>query len=72
MTYGRELDFCNRYYSCIVEEGMMNVYGLTLRAQDGRELRTLAWLPNEAVRRDFYEKAEKRGLEVIVHDDTLI
>lgn len=50
----------------------MNVYGMTLRAQDGRELRTLAWLPNDAVRRDFYEKAEKRGLEVIVNDDTLI
>lgn len=41
-----------------------NVYPLTLTAPDGRELRTLAWLPTEAVRRDFYEKAAKRGLNV--------
>lgn len=45
------------------------VYALTLRAPDGRELRTLALLPNEAVRRDFYEKARKRGLEVIENDN---
>ena len=47
---------------------MENVYGMTLRAPDGRELRTLAWLPNEAVRRDFYEKARKRGLTVELND----
>jgi hypothetical protein len=40
------------------------VYELTLRAKDGRERRTLAWLPTEAVRQDFYEKARKRGLEI--------
>lgn len=45
------------------------VYSLTLRAPDGRERRTLAWLPNEAVRRDFYEKARKRGLEVIENNE---
>ena len=48
---------------------MQNVYGMTLRAHDGREMRTLAWLPNEAVRRDFYERARKNGLEVIVDDE---
>lgn len=42
-----------------------NVFELTLRAKDGRERRTLAWLPTEAVRQDFYKKAHKRGLEVI-------
>lgn len=44
---------------------MTGIYELTLRAADGRELRTLAWLPNEAVRQDFYAKACKRGLEII-------
>ena len=39
---------------------MNNVYALTLRAPDGREQRTLAGLPNEAVRRNFYDKARKR------------
>lgn len=40
------------------------VFELTLRSADGRERRTLAWLPNEAVRQDFYDKARKRGLEI--------
>lgn len=37
---------------------------LILRTPDGRERRTLAWLPTEAVRQDFYDKAAKRGLAV--------
>lgn len=37
---------------------------LILRTPDGRERRTLAWLPTEAVRQDFYDKAAKRGLTV--------
>ena len=37
---------------------------LTLTAPDGRELRTLAWFPTPECRRDFYEKAAKRGLTV--------
>lgn len=41
------------------------VYELTLRAPDGRERKTLAWFPNEAVRQDFYSRAARRGLEVI-------
>ena len=44
---------------------MTGIYELTLRAKDGRELRTLAWLPTEAVKQDFYDKARKRGLEII-------
>ena len=40
------------------------IQGLTLTAPDGRELRTLAWFPTEECRRDFYEKAAKRGLTV--------
>ena len=40
------------------------VYPLTLTAPDGRELRTLAWFPTEECRRDFYEKAARRGLTV--------
>ena len=41
-----------------------NVTGLTLTAQDGRELRTLAWFPTPECRRDFYAKAARRGLIV--------
>lgn len=44
---------------------MTGIYELTLRAPDGRERRELVWLPTEAVRQDFYEKARKRGLEII-------
>lgn len=43
---------------------MNGIYELTLRAPDGRERRTLAWFPTEAVRQDYYEKAAKRGLQV--------
>ena len=43
---------------------MTGIYELTLRAPDGRERRTLAWFPTEAVRQDLHEKARKRGLEV--------
>lgn len=45
------------------------VYALTLRAPSGEERKTLAWLPNEAVRQDFYAKARKRGLEVIENNE---
>lgn len=41
------------------------VYELLLRTKDGRERRTLAWLPNELVQKEFYERAHKNGLEVI-------
>ena len=40
------------------------IYELLLRAPDGRERRTLVWLPNEAVRRDYFDKARKRGLTI--------
>ena len=42
-----------------------NIQALTLRTKDGREQRTLAWFPTDAVRQDFYQKAAKRGLEII-------
>ena len=41
-----------------------DIYELTLHAQDGRECKTLAWFPNEAVRQDFLRRAAQRGLEV--------
>lgn len=47
---------------------MTGIYELTLRAKDGRERRTLAWIPTEAVRQDFYDKARKRGLEITEHE----
>ena len=46
---------------------MNTIHGLTLRTKDGREQRTLAWFPTEAVRQDFYEKAARRGLEIIIN-----
>ena len=46
---------------------MTGIYELTLRAPDGRERQVLAWFPTEAVRQDFYEKAHKRGLEIIIN-----
>lgn len=48
---------------------MTGIYDLTLRASDGREQRMLAWLPTEAVRQDFYEKARRNGLEVIINNE---
>lgn len=44
---------------------MTGVYDLTLRASDGRTRRMLAWLPTEAIRQDFYEKARRNGIEII-------
>jgi len=44
---------------------MDGIYELTLRAQDGRERRILAWLPTDVCLQDFYDKARKRGLTVI-------
>ena len=44
-----------------------NVYGVTLRARDGRERRELVWFPNDQVRQEFYNRARKNGLEVIVN-----
>lgn len=41
------------------------VYRLLLRAKDGREQRTLAWFPTEEVRKQYYDKAKKRGLTII-------
>ena len=43
---------------------MTDIYELTLRASDGREQRTLAWLPTDEVRQDFYDKARRNGLTV--------
>ena len=48
-----------------MNEAMNGIYELTLRAPDGRERQVLAWFPTEEVRQDYYEKARKRGLEVI-------
>jgi len=42
-----------------------DIYSIVLRAKDGRERNVLAWIPNQAVREDFYAKARKRGLEVV-------
>lgn len=63
--------FDNHYCSCFNKELMImkGVYGITLRARNGREQRTLAWLPTEATRLEFYKKARKNGLEIIINDN---
>lgn len=48
---------------------MEGIYELTLCAPDGRKQNILAWLPNETVRQDFYDKASKRGLTVTENND---
>jgi len=48
---------------------MTGIYDLTLRGSDGRERRMLAWLPTEAIRQDFYERARRNGLEVIINNE---
>ena len=48
---------------------MNNVYNVTLRAKDGRERTELVWLPTEETRREFYERARKNGLEVIINNE---
>lgn len=44
---------------------MTGIYELTLRASDGLERRTLAWLPTEAILQDFYEKARRNGISIV-------
>ena len=51
---------------------MTSVYDLTLRASDGLERRMLAWLPTEAIRQDFYEKARRNGLEIVINSQLTI
>ena len=48
------------------------VYELTLRASDGRERRIIAWFPTEAVRQDFYEKARRNGIEIVINSQLTI
>lgn len=38
------------------------IYELLLKAPDGRERRTLAWLPTAEIKQDYMNKAAKRGL----------
>lgn len=40
------------------------IYDLTLLVSDGRERRIIAWFPTDAVRKDFYEKANRHGISV--------
>ena len=42
---------------------LTGVYALTLTAPDGRERKTLAYLPTEETRRNFLTAAEKRGVK---------
>ncbi len=44
---------------------LTGVYALTLTAPDGRERKALAYLPTEAVRQQYYERAKRNGLTVV-------
>lgn len=48
---------------------MNGIHELTLRSHDGRERHELVWFPNELVKRDFYEKARRNGLEILKMKD---
>lgn len=48
---------------------MTGIYELLMKAPDGRERRTLVWLPTEAVKQDYMNKARKRGLTVEIIND---
>ena len=47
---------------------MTGISEIILRAPDGQERWTLVWFPNEQVRKDYYAKARKRGLEIIENE----
>ena len=48
---------------------MTGIYELTMRAPDGRERCELAWLPTDAIRQDFYDKARRNGIEVLINNE---
>ena len=41
------------------------VFDITLTAPDGRERHPLVYLPTEAVRQQYYERAKRNGLTVV-------
>lgn len=43
---------------------MTGIYEIILTAPDGRRQKSLAWLPNEAVRQDFHNRAARNGLSI--------
>jgi hypothetical protein len=43
---------------------MNGVYELTLRTPGGEQRTTLVWFPIPEARRDYHEKAARRGLEI--------
>lgn len=48
---------------------MEDVYGITLRAKDGRERRELVWLPTNKCRQEFLKRVHKNGLEIIINEE---
>lgn len=45
---------------------MTNIYEITFRAADGRELTEFAWIPTADVRKDLIDRAKRYGLEIII------
>ena len=45
------------------------IYELILKAPDGRERKTLAFLPTEETRRNFLTAAAKRKLKVSINEN---
>lgn len=52
-------------------QDMTGIYELTLRSAGGEERRTLVWFPTAAVRQDYYDKAARRGLEIMNEKEIL-
>lgn len=44
---------------------LTRVFDITLTAPDGRERHPLVYLPTEAVRQQYYERAKRNGLTVV-------
>lgn len=47
---------------------LTGVYTITLTAPDGRERKALAYLPTEAVRQQYYERAKRNGLSIALSE----
>jgi len=48
---------------------LTGVYAITLTAPDGRERKTLAFLPTEETKNNYLAAATKRGLSVALSED---
>jgi len=46
---------------------MTGVYDMTMRTHNGKELHSLVWLTTAYVCKDFFNRADKNGIEIVVN-----